>query len=61
MPTADLVKSVVTAAAPGDVADSIIDGQLVMEDRNVLTLDEERILAECSARQKTIFQRAGIS
>lgn len=60
MPTADLVKSVVTAAAPGDVTDSIINGQLVMQDRNVLTLDEEEIIAECTARQKVIFQRAGI-
>ena len=60
MPTADLVKSVVTAAGPGDVIDSMINGNLVMENRRVLTLDEEEIMAECVKRQKEIFQRAGI-
>ena len=59
-PTADLVKSIVTAAGAGDVTDSIINGTLVMKDRNVLTLDEEAIMAECIKRQKEIFLRAGI-
>ncbi|MBR4866709.1 MAG: amidohydrolase family protein, partial [Clostridia bacterium] len=60
MPTSNLVKSIVTAAGPGDVTDSVINGKLVMENREVLTLDEEKIMAECSQRQKTIFERAGI-
>lgn len=60
IPSADLVKTIVTAAGPADVNDSIIDGQVVMKDREVLTLDEEKIIAECTLRQKKIFQRAGI-
>ena len=59
-PSSDMVKTIVTAASAGDVTDSIINGVLVMQDRNVLTLDEERIMAECSQRQKDIFLRAGI-
>ena len=59
-PTSNLVKSIVTAAGPADVTDSIINGKLVMENREVLTLDEEKIIAECTARQKQIFERAGI-
>ena len=59
-PTSNLIKSLVTAAGPGDVTDSIINGKLVMENREVLTLDEEKIIAECTARQKQIFARAGI-
>jgi 5-methylthioadenosine/S-adenosylhomocysteine deaminase len=54
------VKSLVTAAGPGDVTDSIINGKLVMENREVLTLDEEKIIAEATVRQKQIFARAGI-
>jgi len=59
-PTSNLIKSLVTAAGPGDVTDSIINGKLVMENREVLTLDEEKIIAECTVRQKQIFARAGI-
>ena len=59
-PTSNLVKSLVTAAGPGDVTDSIINGKLVMENREVLTLDEEQIIAEATVRQKQIFARAGI-
>jgi len=39
---------------------TIINGKLVMENREVLTLDEEKIIAECVLRQKKIFERAGI-
>lgn len=59
-PSADMVKTIVTAAGPGDVCDSIIDGKVIMKNRQVLTLDEERIIAECKIRQKKIFERAGI-
>ena len=59
-PTSNLVKSLVTAAGPGDVTDSVINGKLVMENREVLTLDEEKIIAEATVRQKQIFARAGI-
>jgi len=60
MPSSNLIKTLVTNANPGDVQDSVINGKLVMEGRNVLTLDEEKIIAECTRRQKEIFQRAGI-
>lgn len=59
MPTANLVKTLVTAAGAGDVQDSIINGNLVMENRDVLTLDEGKIISECKVRQKQIFERAG--
>lgn len=37
-PTADLVKTFVTAAGVGDVQDFVINGKLVMEGRHVLTI-----------------------
>ena len=48
------------AVTAGDVNDSIIDGKLVMKDRQVLTLDEEKILAEAKKRMVDISVRAGI-
>ncbi len=60
MPTSAIVKTLVTNGSSGDVRDSVINGRLVMENRNVLTLDEEEVIRECTRRQKEIFTRAGI-
>ena len=59
-PTSSLLKTLVTNAGPGDVCDSVINGKIVMENRNVLTLDEKKVMEECTKRQKEIFARAGI-
>ena len=40
--------------------DSIINGKLVMKERQVLTLDEEAILADAGHRMKQVYERAGI-
>lgn len=58
-PSQNLVNSVVEAANGHDVTDSIINGKLVMKDREVLTLDEEQIMAESNIRMKEIIARAG--
>lgn len=60
LPTHNLVSTLVEAVTVGDVNDSIIDGKLVMKDRQVLTLDEEKILAEAKKRMVDISARAGI-
>ena len=59
-PSHNLTNTIAEAANAQDVTDSIINGVLVMKDREVLTLDEEKILAECAARKEKIFARAGI-
>lgn len=41
----------VTAA---DVCDAAVDGQLLMKNREVLTLDEERILADAERYMNTL-------
>ena len=45
-PTQNLLNTIVEAANGHDVTDSIIDGRLVMKNREVLTLDEEKICFE---------------
>lgn len=45
-PTQDLVNTLVESASGRDVVHMIVDGRLVMENRQVLTLDEQAILAQ---------------
>lgn len=59
-PSHNLTNTLAEAANAQDVTDSIINGAIVMRNREVLTLDEERILAECAGRARKIFERAGI-
>jgi 5-methylthioadenosine/S-adenosylhomocysteine deaminase len=44
----------VYSATGADVRDVIIDGRIVMQNRKLLTLDEEQILAEAKNWQKKI-------
>lgn len=46
MATGSIVNSLVESAAGADVKHSIIHGKLVMKDRELLTIDEEKVLAE---------------
>lgn len=48
-PTQDLVNTLVESASGRDVVHMIVDGRLVMEDRQVLTLDEQAILSQARA------------
>lgn len=60
-PTHRLLATLVEAAHSGDVRDSIINGRIVMKDRQVLTLDEERILFESRKALPHIADKAGIA
>ena len=46
MPTGNLINTLLEIVTAGDVADMIVGGRVVMKDREVKTLDEERILWE---------------
>jgi 5-methylthioadenosine/S-adenosylhomocysteine deaminase len=56
-PTANLPQTVVMAAGPGDVKDVIVDGKLLMKDRQLLHLDEETIRNDASEVLKAMAQR----
>ena len=56
-PTQNLINSVVEAANGHDVTDSIINGKLVMKNREVLTLDEEKIRFEAQKHMEEIIKR----
>lgn len=57
-PSQNLLNTIVEAANGHDVTDSIIDGKIVMKNREVLTLDEEKIRFEAQRHMEEIVRRA---
>jgi len=55
-----VVPKLVYSARGSDVVATIIDGQVVMEDRNVLTMDEDTILGRARGATVDLVSRAGI-
>lgn len=49
LPTHNLTHTLVESVTGSDVVHSIVNGKLLMRDRKVLTLDEEKIMAEARA------------
>ena len=56
-PVYNVVSHLVYAATGADVRDVIIDGKIVMQNRQLLTLDEERILARMKEIRENIWKR----
>ncbi len=59
-PAWDPVSTIVYAAVGTDVDTVVIDGQLVMQGRKVLSLDENAVLAEVRQRYVQVADRAGL-
>lgn len=57
----DLASAIVYSAQPEDVQTVIIDGQLVMRDRELLTLNETEVRAEANEQAGKLFERAGLA
>ena len=58
--TKDPASTVVYAALASDVRTVIIDGQLLMQDRRLLTMDEREVLDEAERESALLSARAGI-
>ena len=54
------VSSLVYAATGEEVETVIVDGKVVMEDRRVVTVDEERVLARAQEAADRLMERAGL-
>ena len=50
-PTGNVVNTLVECAGAADVRDMVVDGRLVMRDREVLTLDEAAIMGRAADYQ----------
>ena len=53
-PSNNYVTAILDTVTAQDVSDSIIDGKVVMADRQLSTLDEEAIMAECAQRMHAL-------
>ena len=59
-PAWDPVSTIVYAAHGTEVETVVIDGKLIMEGRQVLTLDEDAILEDVHKRYREVGARAGL-
>lgn len=59
-PTSSLINVLVEGVRASDVTDSIINGKVVMRNREVLTLDEEKILHDAETYRQEIFSRINV-
>ncbi len=57
VPEGDLLGRLVYSARSADVVHVLIDGKLVMQNRELLTLDEEAVIAEASAQARKLALR----
>ena len=57
-PAADVISALVYSAQASDVETVIIDGQLVMRDRELLTIDEAETVKTANAEAKALIGRA---
>ncbi|MBI4399935.1 amidohydrolase family protein, partial [Candidatus Micrarchaeota archaeon] len=56
-PHHNLVSNLVYSSNPSNVTDVIIDGKLVMEDRKILTIDEEKTIEEAQKISQDLISR----
>lgn len=59
-PTHQLTNTLIESANSNDVADVIVNGRILMKNREVLTLDEERIKYESKKAMDDLIVRAKI-
>ncbi|MGZ8846364.1 MAG: amidohydrolase family protein, partial [Pyrinomonadaceae bacterium] len=59
-PASDVVSALVYSAQTSDVRTTIIDGRVVMRDRQLLTLNESEVISEANREAAALAQRAGL-
>jgi 5-methylthioadenosine/S-adenosylhomocysteine deaminase len=60
MPVHRVPSALVYNANGSDVDTVIVDGRVLMRNKEILVLDEEVLLAECRAANRRLFERGGI-
>jgi cytosine/adenosine deaminase-related metal-dependent hydrolase len=59
-PSPNPVSTLVYAATGGEVDTVVVDGQIVVEQGQLLSMDEEEIIAEAQKHANALYKRAGI-
>jgi len=57
----DVISSVVYSAQPSDVQSMVIDGKILMNNRQLLTIDEENVIEQANSQRVSLMRRAGLS
>jgi cytosine/adenosine deaminase-related metal-dependent hydrolase len=61
VPGINPISNLVYAATGADVTTVIIDGKIVVQDGQLVTMDETAIIAEARKRARALYERAGIN
>jgi cytosine/adenosine deaminase-related metal-dependent hydrolase len=61
IPRYNPIQNLVYSASGSSVDTVVIDGKIVMERREIKTVDEERVLRTCQERSKGILHRSGVN
>jgi cytosine/adenosine deaminase-related metal-dependent hydrolase len=59
-PSINPISTLVYAATAGEVDRALVDGQIVVEQGQLLTLDEDEIMQQGQQHAAALYQRAGI-
>ena len=59
-PKQDVISSLVYSAQPSDVRVTIIDGRVVMRDGELLSLNEDSVMADANLEASALARRAGL-
>ena len=57
MPAGRILSAVIHNGQPSDIESSMVDGRFIMRDRKVLTMDEDRIVAEADKVGRRIWNK----
>ena len=57
----DVVSSIVYSAQASDVQNVVVDGRMLMNNRELLTLDERSIIEQANTQTSELLQRAGLN
>jgi len=60
-PPGDIVSALVYSAVASDVRATVIDGQVLMSDGELLTMNETSVIEEANREAKSLTERAGIA
>jgi 5-methylthioadenosine/S-adenosylhomocysteine deaminase len=60
IPGDDIVSSLVYSGQASDVRATLIDGQILMRDRELRTLVERNVIAEANQQANALKDRAGV-
>jgi 5-methylthioadenosine/S-adenosylhomocysteine deaminase len=61
IPRMDVASALVYSSQPADVTTVVIDGRVIMRDRQLLTIDEQSLIGEANLEAALLIKRAGIN